>query len=107
MTGNGHHGDVPEDTNQSAWAGRTAGLAAPSPHGHCHHHELHPAHAGATGVSASQVSPAAPGTIGAFQAVPVVITGSLALPSDTIPDPADALTAGPLWMAFAPAGEVR
>ncbi len=56
---------------------------------------------GADGIRATKVSLAALGATALLQAVLVVVTGSVALLSDTIHNFTDALTAIPLWIAFA------
>ncbi|MEE8331818.1 MAG: cation diffusion facilitator family transporter [Acidimicrobiia bacterium] len=56
---------------------------------------------GAAGVRASKVSLLGLGITAALQAVLVVVTGSVALLSDTLHNLTDALTAIPLWIAFA------
>ncbi len=56
---------------------------------------------GTVGIRATQVSLVALGITTALQAVIVVFSGSVALLSDTLHNLADALTAIPLWIAFA------
>lgn len=68
---------------------------------HIHHDEAPLADTGAAGVRASKVSLAGLGVTAAFQAVLVAFTGSVALLSDTLHNVTDALTAIPLWIAFA------
>ncbi len=68
---------------------------------HDHSHEPPLADTGAAGVRASKVSLVGLGITAALQAVLVVFTGSVALLSDTIHNLTDALTAVPLWIAFA------
>ena len=70
---------------------------------HSHDHDQDPplAETGAAGVRASKVSLAGLGITAALQAVLVVVTGSVALLSDTLHNLTDALTAVPLWIAFA------
>ena len=70
-------------------------------HSHGHDHGAPLADTGAAGVRASKVSLAGLGATAALQAVVVAFTGSVALLSDTIHNLADALTAIPLWIAFA------
>ncbi|MEX1208316.1 MAG: cation diffusion facilitator family transporter [Acidimicrobiia bacterium] len=70
-------------------------------HSHSHNDEAPLADTGAAGVRASKVSLAALGSTAALQAVLVVFTGSVALLSDTLHNVTDALTAIPLWIAFA------
>jgi cation diffusion facilitator family transporter len=55
---------------------------------------------GAAGIRATKVSLIALGVTALFQAVIVVISGSVALLSDTLHNVTDALTAIPLWIAF-------
>lgn len=68
---------------------------------HSHDHEAPLADTGAAGVRASKVSLAGLGVTAVLQAVLVVFTGSVALLSDTLHNLTDALTAIPLWIAFA------
>jgi cation diffusion facilitator family transporter len=56
---------------------------------------------GAVGIRATKVSLVGLGITAALQAVVVVISGSVALLSDTLHNLTDALTAIPLWIAFA------
>lgn len=56
---------------------------------------------GAVGIRATQISLAALGVTALIQGVIVVVSGSVALLSDTIHNLTDALTAIPLWIAFA------
>ena len=74
-------------------------------HALAHNHEQAPASAildtGAVGIRATKMSLAGLGTTALFQAVIVVISGSVALLSDTLHNLTDALTAIPLWIAFA------
>lgn len=70
---------------------------------HRHHHETGSTVAdfGAEGIRATKVSLAALGVTALLQALIVVASGSVALLSDTIHNLGDALTAIPLWIAFA------
>src|SRR3990170_3748334 len=68
---------------------------------HAHSHDTPLADTGAAGVRAAKVSLVGLGTTAALQAVLVVFTGSVALLSDTLHNLTDALTAVPLWIAFA------
>ncbi len=70
-------------------------------HSHDHDHDAPLADTGAAGVRASKVSLVGLGITAALQAVLVVVTGSVALLSDTLHNLTDALTAIPLWIAFA------
>ena len=56
---------------------------------------------GAVGIRATKVSLAGLGSTALIQAVIVVVSGSVALLSDTLHNVTDALTAIPLWIAFA------
>ena len=71
------------------------------PHSHDHTEARPLADTGAAGVRASKVSLVGLGITAALQAVLVVVTGSVALLSDTLHNLTDALTAIPLWIAFA------
>ncbi len=68
---------------------------------HDHDHGVPVADTGAAGVRASKVSLVGLGITAALQAVLVAFTGSVALLSDTLHNLTDALTAIPLWIAFA------
>ncbi|MCJ7724856.1 MAG: cation diffusion facilitator family transporter [Acidimicrobiia bacterium] len=68
---------------------------------HDHEHGPPLADTGAEGIRASKVSLAGLGITALLQGVVVVSTGSVALLSDTIHNLTDALTAIPLWIAFA------
>lgn len=69
---------------------------------HDHDHDLAPAtDLGAVGIRATKVSLLALGVTALIQAALVLVTGSVALLSDTIHNFTDALTAIPLWIAFA------
>ena len=74
-------------------------------HALAHDHEHAPASAildtGAAGIRATKVSLAGLGITALFQAAIVVISGSVALLSDTLHNLTDALSAIPLWIAFA------
>jgi len=69
-------------------------------HPHDHDHQPPLADTGAAGVRASKVSLVGLGITAVLQAVLVVLTGSVALLSDTLHNLTDALTAIPLWVAF-------
>ena len=71
------------------------------PHSRAHNHEPPLADTGAAGVRAAKVSLVGLGITAALQAILVVFTGSVALLSDTLHNLTDALTAVPLWLAFA------
>lgn len=68
---------------------------------HDHDHGPPLADTGAAGIRASKVSLIGLGITALLQAVVVAFTGSVALLSDTIHNLTDALTAVPLWIAFA------
>jgi len=70
-------------------------------HSHDHTEASPLADTGAEGVRASKISLLGLGITAALQAVLVVFTGSVALLSDTLHNLTDALTAIPLWIAFA------
>lgn len=70
-------------------------------HDHDHDHGPPLSDTGAEGVRAAKVSLVALGVTAAAQAVLVAFTGSVALLSDTVHNLTDALTAIPLWIAFA------
>lgn len=65
------------------------------------HDEVSIRDSGATGIRATQVSLVVLGITAVLQALIVVVSGSVALLSDTLHNVTDALTAIPLWMAFA------
>ncbi len=67
---------------------------------HDHDHGQQLADTGAAGIRASKVSLAGLGATAVLQAILVVVTGSVALLSDTLHNLTDALTAIPLWIAF-------
>ena len=69
-------------------------------HSHEHDDQAPLADTGAAGVRASKVSLVGLGITAALQGILVVITGSVALLSDTLHNLTDALTAIPLWVAF-------
>ncbi len=70
-------------------------------HGHSHDPFAGFRDTGAEGIRATKISLIGLGVTAALQAVIVVISGSVALLSDTVHNVTDALTAIPLWMAFA------
>lgn len=97
MDDHGHHHE-PEES----WFSRvrhSVGLFV------AHDHDHAPASAildtGAVGIRATKVSLVALGVTALIQAVIVVVSGSVALFSDTLHNLTDALTAIPLWIAFA------
>lgn len=96
MSDDGHH-----DSGES-WTNR---LRHRLGHVLAHDHDHPPASAildtGAKGIRATKVSLAGLGITALLQAAIVVISGSVALLSDTLHNLTDALTAIPLWIAFA------
>ncbi|NQV06962.1 cation transporter [bacterium] len=87
--------------SQQGVAGLVDRLRHTVSHSHSHHDDVPLADTGAAGVRASKVSLVGLGITAALQAVLVVVTGSVALLSDTLHNLTDALTAIPLWIAFA------
>lgn len=71
------------------------------PHSHDHAQASPLADTGAAGARAAKISLLGLGITALLQAVVVVFTGSVALLSDTLHNLTDALTAVPLWIAFA------
>ncbi|HEX6221458.1 MAG TPA: cation diffusion facilitator family transporter [Acidimicrobiia bacterium] len=69
-------------------------------HDHDHSPNLGLLDIGAVGIRATKVSLVGLGITAAIQAAVVVISGSVALLSDTLHNLTDALTAVPLWIAF-------
>jgi len=65
------------------------------------HDPVDPRDSGAAGIRATKISLVGLGITAAIQALIVVWSGSVALLSDTLHNVTDALTAIPLWMAFA------
>ena len=93
------HEDARQAGGRAGWAKRLGHLVS-----HSHRTStgsLKVAAAGAAGIRATKVSLAALGLTAILQAVIVVISGSVALLSDTLHNLGDALTAIPLWIAFA------
>lgn len=70
------------------------------PHHHHHHHE-HEYDDSAAGIRAVKISLAVLGLTALIQAAIAVASGSVALFADTVHNLSDALTAVPLWIAFA------
>jgi divalent metal cation (Fe/Co/Zn/Cd) transporter len=70
-------------------------------HGHDHGPNVGLLDTGAVGIRAAKISLVGLGITAAIQAVIVVFSGSVALLSDTLRNVTDALTAIPLWIAFA------
>ena len=98
---NEHGHDHPEQQGTS-WLKRTGhrvGHAINHDHGHQPNVELLPT--GAIGIRATKISLLGLGITAALQAIIFWFSGSVALLSDTIHNVTDALTAIPLWIAFA------
>jgi len=95
-----HEHDHKHDTRPGVW-GLVDRLRHILSHSHTHDHEAPLADTGAAGIRASKVSLVGLGVTAVLQGVLVVVTGSVALFSDTLHNLADALTAIPLWIAFA------
>lgn len=93
----GHHSDHREN-HPSNLRHRIGHLLS---HGHDHGAGLPPAKFGSEGIRATKASLAGLGVTALLQGVVVVVSGSVALLSDTIHNFGDALTAIPLWIAFA------
>jgi cation diffusion facilitator family transporter len=95
----GHDHDHEHD---SGWLGRLTG-AIPFLHGHSHGEANVDSalESSERGIWALKVSLLALGATALFQSVIVAISGSVALLADTIHNFSDALTAVPLWIAFA------
>lgn len=81
------------------WDGLTHRLTPLLRHHHDHEHG-DVLDAGAEGIRATKMSLLGLGLTAALQAVVVVLSGSVALASDTLHNLGDALTAIPLWIAF-------
>lgn len=93
---------------KGAWARLWHGVASVLSFGHSHEHNSHEHHGGQDealeteeGIRALKISLAALLATALFQAVIVAFSGSVALLADTIHNFSDALTALPLWVAFA------
>lgn len=93
---------------KGAWARLWHGVASVLSFGHSHEHHSHEHHGGQDealeteeGIRALKISLAALLATALFQAVIVALSGSVALLADTIHNFSDALTALPLWVAFA------
>jgi cation diffusion facilitator family transporter len=90
-----NHDDGP--THASVWARVRHFLV----HDHDHDHDPRPIiDSGAEGIRATKISLLGLGATAVLQAVLVLVTGSVALLSDTLHNFTDALTAIPLWIAF-------
>ena len=75
-------------------------IGARLPHSHDHADRPAPVDTTSEGIRATKVSLVGLGITALLQAVVVVVTGSVALLSDTLHNLTDALTAIPLWIAF-------
>lgn len=75
-------------------------LSHPLSHGHDHASAPLVLDAGAEGIRTTKVSLLGLGLTAGLQALIVVVSGSVALASDTLHNLGDALTAIPLWIAF-------
>ncbi|GAB3301751.1 cation diffusion facilitator family transporter [Geodermatophilus aquaeductus] len=94
----GHH-DHEHDPHHGV-RGRLAALFRP--HGHDAADSVDPAlESSAQGIRAVKISLVALGVTAALQALVVAASGSVALLADTVHNLADAMTAVPLWIAFA------
>lgn len=102
MNDYGHHHErsTGEDEPRSRWRQRLRHLLI-------HHHDHGPVSGrdhSAEGIRATKVSLVGLGVTAVLQAVIVVVSGSVALLSDTLHNLGDALTAIPLWVAFSLGG---
>lgn len=95
-----HDHDHPTHRGDGGLLARLRHLLAHRHGGHDHDHD-HDAAATAEGLRALKVSLAVLAATAVVQAVVVWATGSVALLGDTVHNSADALTAVPLWVAFA------
>ncbi len=94
----------PEDAQahpNSRWHRLRHGLGHVIGHDHDHGPNTALLDTGAVGIRATKVSLVGLGITALLQAVIVVVSGSVALLSDTLHNLTDALTAIPLWIAFA------
>jgi cation diffusion facilitator family transporter len=100
-------GMMDDDDSQSdhvrdmRWGSFWHRLADLKPHRHEQHHGHALADFGSEGIRATKVGLVGLGVTAALQALIVVVSGSVALLSDTIHNLGDALTSIPLWIAFA------
>ena len=97
--GNGHHHE--SEHPESRWGRIRHGVGHLFGHDHDHGPNTALLDTGAEGIRATKVSLVGLGITALLQAVIVVISGSVALLSDTLHNVTDALTAIPLWIAFA------
>ena len=94
----------PDHAPDSSWVSRLrhrVGHLIAHEHDHDHPSPSAIFDTGAVGIRATKVSLVGLGITAAIQAVIVVVSGSVALLSDTLHNLTDALTAIPLWIAFA------
>ena len=98
--------DDHEHEHKSGLKSWLLGLFSPHEHGH-YAAALDPAMSNARGIWAVKVSLVALLVTAVFQLIIVAISGSVALLADTIHNFSDALTAIPLWIAFALARRPR
>ena len=105
MTHDLHHDhDHDHDNHDHDHRGGLLGAAREifAPHSHDHADSVDDAlESSAQGIRAVKISLLALGVTAIFQLVIVVISGSVALAADTVHNFSDALTAIPLWIAFA------
>ena len=95
-----HHHEHDEHEHPSGLKARLVALVRP--HRHDHAASIDRAlESNARGIRALKISLVALGMTAMIQLILVVITGSVALLSDTVHNGADALTAVPIWIAFA------
>jgi cation diffusion facilitator family transporter len=92
--------DGDHDSTRSRLHGFVHRLSHLLSHGHDHAAAPLVTDAGADGIRASKVSVIGLGLTAGLQALIVVVSGSVALASDTLHNLGDALTAIPLWIAF-------
>src|SRR3989304_2529595 len=102
----GHDHNHHDHEDKKGWGDRLRHLIRPHAHGH-HAAALDPALSTARGISALKLSLAGLLITALFQVGVVAISGSVALLADTAHNFSDALTALPLWLAFALARRAR
>ena len=102
----GEHGEHGEHAHDHEGAGRLAGIAhflrsLVGAHSHSTEEMVdHALETSTRGIRALKISLVGLGATALFQVVIVLISGSVALLSDTVHNFSDALTAVPLWIAF-------
>lgn len=103
MSGNHDHNDHghPDHGGESRLIRRFHGARHLVAHDHDHGPNAALLDTGAVGIRATKVSLVVLGVTALVQAIIVVFSGSVALLSDTLHNVTDALTAIPLWIAFA------